>query len=156
MAGRPPRRRSWHATPFGKAPVLEPGDGTVLVESNAILPRVAEGSPWLPPPGLPPTRVLECLFFEQHSHEPFIAVARNIRACQGSAAQNAERLAGRARSTPRSTACPPTTGAPMPARPSPAWRPSPTPVRRRRAASTLRAGPACRPGWRASPHVPAS
>ena len=74
-------------------PALELDDGTVLVESNAILAHVAEGSPWLPPPGLPRTRVMEWLFFEQYSHEPYIAVARNIRAYLGTAAANAERLA---------------------------------------------------------------
>ncbi len=79
--------------PFGKVPVLELDDGTVLVESNAILAHVAEGTPWLPPPGLPRTRVFEWLFFEQYSHEPYIAVARNIRAYLGTAAENADRLA---------------------------------------------------------------
>ena len=79
--------------PFGKVPVLELNDGTVLVESNAILAHVAEGTPWLPPPGLPRTRVMEWLFFEQYSHEPYIAVARNIRAFLGTASENAERLA---------------------------------------------------------------
>ena len=79
--------------PQGLVPVLELDDGTVLVESNAILAHVAEGSPWLPPPGLPRTRVMEWLFFEQYSHEPYIAVARNIRAYLGTAAANAERLA---------------------------------------------------------------
>jgi glutathione S-transferase len=78
---------------FGKVPVLELDDGTVLVESNAILLHVAEGTPWLPPPGLARTRVMEWLFFEQYSHEPNIAVARNIRAYLGTAAANAERLA---------------------------------------------------------------
>jgi glutathione S-transferase len=79
--------------PFGKVPVLQLDDGTVLVESNAILLHVAEGTPWLPPPGLARTRVMEWLFFEQYSHEPYIAVARNIRAYQRTAAENAERLA---------------------------------------------------------------
>jgi glutathione S-transferase len=66
------RRRN----PFGKVPVLELDDGTVLVESNAILAHVAEGTPWLPAPGLARTRVMEWLFFEQYSHEPHIAVVR--------------------------------------------------------------------------------
>jgi glutathione S-transferase len=79
--------------PLQRLPVLELDDGTVLVESNAILAHVAEETPWLPPPGLPRTRLMEWLFFEQYSHEPYIAVARNIRAYQGTAAQNAERLA---------------------------------------------------------------
>jgi glutathione S-transferase len=79
--------------PFGKVPVLQLDDGTVLVESNAILLHVAEGTAWLPPPGLARTRVMEWLCFEQYSHEPYIAGARNIRAYQGTAAQNATRLA---------------------------------------------------------------
>ncbi len=64
--------------PIGKIPTLVMDDGVVLVESNAILLHFAEGSSWLPPPGLARTRVHEWLFFEQYSHEPYIAVARNI------------------------------------------------------------------------------
>ncbi len=66
--------------PIGKVPAIVMDDGTVLVESNAILLHFAEGSSWLPPPGLNRTRVHEWLFFEQYSHEPYIAVARNIMA----------------------------------------------------------------------------
>ena len=64
--------------PIGKVPALVLDDGTVLVESNAILLHFAEGTSWLPPPGMTRTRVHEWLFFEQYSHEPYIAVARNI------------------------------------------------------------------------------
>ncbi|MBV9538593.1 MAG: glutathione S-transferase family protein [Acidisphaera sp.] len=64
--------------PFGKVPVVQLDDGAVLVESNAVLAHFAEGTSWLPPPGLARTRVFEWLFFEQYSHEPNIAVARNI------------------------------------------------------------------------------
>lgn len=75
--------------PNGKVPIAVLPDGAVLTESGAILCHFAEGTPWLPPPGLARTRVLEWLFFEQYSHEPAIAVARNIisflrqRATQG-------------------------------------------------------------------------
>jgi glutathione S-transferase len=79
--------------PFGKVPMVVLEDGTVLVESNAILAHLAEGTPWLPPPGLARTRVFEWLFFEQYSHEPNIAVARNIRHYLRNAAAEAERLA---------------------------------------------------------------
>jgi glutathione S-transferase len=63
--------------PNGKAPIIVLDGGEVVTESNAILLHVAEGSRYLPPPGLARTRVHEWLFFEQYSHEPYIAVARN-------------------------------------------------------------------------------
>ena len=64
--------------PNGKVPIVVLEDGQVLTESDAILLHFAEGTSWLPPPGLARTRVLEWLFFEQYSHEPAIAVARFI------------------------------------------------------------------------------
>ena len=63
--------------PNGKVPMVELDDGQIITESNAILLHFAEGTPLLPPPGLARTRVVEWLFFEQYSHEPYIAVARN-------------------------------------------------------------------------------
>ena len=83
--------------PNGKVPAVVLGDGAVLVESNAILLHFAEGSPWLPPPGLLRTRVHEWLFFEQYSHEPYIAVARNIITWRREAHLYGERLADCAR-----------------------------------------------------------
>jgi glutathione S-transferase len=68
--------------PIGKVPALMLDDGAMLVESNAILLHFGEGTDWLPAPGLQRTRVHEWLFFEQYSHEPYIAVARNIIAWQ--------------------------------------------------------------------------
>jgi glutathione S-transferase len=79
-------------SPMGKVPVVEGTDGTVIAESNAILAHFAEGTDWLPPPGLARTRVFEWLFWEQYSHEPFIAVARNICAFLRTADANAARL----------------------------------------------------------------
>lgn len=63
--------------PNAKVPAVVLEDGEVITESNAILAHFAEGTDWLPAPGLARTRVLEWLFFEQYSHEPYIAVARN-------------------------------------------------------------------------------
>jgi glutathione S-transferase len=63
--------------PNGKIPLVELEEGARITESNAILAHFAEGTELLPPPGLPRTRVFEWLFFEQYSHEPYIAVARN-------------------------------------------------------------------------------
>lgn len=64
--------------PNGKIPVLEIEPGTYLAESNAILNYLAEGSPFLPQDRLQKARVLQWQFFEQYSHEPYIAVARYI------------------------------------------------------------------------------
>ena len=65
--------------PNGKVPVLEIEPGTYLSESNAILWYLADGTPLLPSDALPRARVLQWLFFEQYSHEPYLAVARFLR-----------------------------------------------------------------------------
>ena len=65
--------------PNGKVPVLQRADGQVLVESNAILYWLAEGTPFLPDDAWGRAQALSWLFFEQYSHEPYIAVARFIR-----------------------------------------------------------------------------
>lgn len=64
--------------PVGQIPVLELDDGRVLTESNAILNYLAAGSPLLPDDDFERARVLQWQFFEQYSHEPYIAVARYI------------------------------------------------------------------------------
>ncbi|MGH7899752.1 MAG: glutathione S-transferase family protein [Candidatus Binatia bacterium] len=60
----------------GRIPVLELAPGTFLAESNAILFYLAEGTRWLPAERLERAQVLQWMFFEQYSHEPYIAVAR--------------------------------------------------------------------------------
>jgi glutathione S-transferase len=65
--------------PNGKAPVLEIEPGTYLPESNAILCYLADGTPLMPSERLAKARVMQWLFFEQYSHEPYIAVARFLR-----------------------------------------------------------------------------
>jgi glutathione S-transferase len=62
----------------GKVPVLALEDGSFLPESNAILHYLAEGSRLLPAGRLERARVLQWMFFEQYSHEPYVAVARSI------------------------------------------------------------------------------
>jgi len=69
--------------PNGKIPVLELEDGTCLWESNAILNFLADGSEFLPTAPRLRTQVLQWQFFEQYSHEPFIAVARYIKVYLG-------------------------------------------------------------------------
>jgi glutathione S-transferase len=62
----------------GKVPTLQLEDGSFLPESNAILNYLAEGSRLLPKERLQRARVLQWMFFEQYSHEPYVAVARAI------------------------------------------------------------------------------
>lgn len=64
--------------PNGKIPLLETEDGRFLPESNAILHFLAEGSAFLPQDRYEHAQVLQWLFFEQYSHEPYIATARYI------------------------------------------------------------------------------
>lgn len=64
--------------PNGRIPALELDDGTVLPESNAILYYLADGSPWLPESRLARAQVMQWLFFEQYSHEPYVATPRWI------------------------------------------------------------------------------
>jgi glutathione S-transferase len=59
-----------------RVPTLVLDDGEPLAESNAILCYLAEGTPLLPDDRLERARVLQWLFFEQYSHEPYIAVVR--------------------------------------------------------------------------------
>ena len=64
--------------PNGKVPMLELDDGRILVESNAILCWLAEGTKFLPADSWAKAQALSWMFFEQYSHEPYIAVARFI------------------------------------------------------------------------------
>jgi glutathione S-transferase len=61
--------------PNGKVPCIEDGD-FVLWESGAILNYLARDTPWLPDAPRLKAQVLQWMFFEQYSHEPYIAVAR--------------------------------------------------------------------------------
>ncbi|OOG65068.1 glutathione S-transferase [Rhodanobacter sp. B04] len=65
--------------PNGKVPLLQLEDGRLLAESDAILCYLAEGTPFLPDDRWLRAQALQWLFFEQYSHEPYIAVARFIR-----------------------------------------------------------------------------
>ncbi len=69
--------------PVGKIPVLELDDGRCLSESNAILNYLAAGSEYLPEDPFSRAKSEQWLFFEQYSHEPYIAVARYINVYLG-------------------------------------------------------------------------
>jgi glutathione S-transferase len=62
--------------PNGRVPLLEFEDGRQLAESNAILWYLAEGTPLVPADRWGRAQALQWMFFEQYSHEPYIAVAR--------------------------------------------------------------------------------
>jgi len=59
-----------------RVPVLEWPDGRCLAESNAILLHVAAATHLLPSDPWDRALVTQWMFFEQYSHEPYIAVVR--------------------------------------------------------------------------------
>ena len=61
--------------PNGRTPVLDDG-GFILAESNAILAYLAKGPKYLPDDRRTFGSILQWMFFEQYSHEPFIATSR--------------------------------------------------------------------------------
>ncbi len=63
--------------PAGQVPAVVFDDGRALAQSNAILLHLAEGSPLLPADPYARAKVTEWLFWEQYSHEPYIAVCRS-------------------------------------------------------------------------------
>lgn len=64
--------------PNGRVPMIELDDGRILVESNAILCWLAEGTPYFGGDAWQRAQTLAWMFFEQYSHEPYVAVARFI------------------------------------------------------------------------------
>lgn len=62
--------------PNGRVPLLECEDGYCLPESDAILWYLAEGTALQPSDRKARADALSWMFFEQYSHEPYIAVAR--------------------------------------------------------------------------------
>jgi glutathione S-transferase len=65
--------------PAGKIPLLEIAPGQYLPESNAILYYLAEGSSLRPKDRYREAQVLKWLFWEQYSHEPYIATSRFVK-----------------------------------------------------------------------------
>jgi glutathione S-transferase len=62
--------------PALRVPTLVLDDGRALAESNAILSYLARGTRYVPDDEFQRAKVLQWLFFEQYSHEPYIAVVR--------------------------------------------------------------------------------
>jgi glutathione S-transferase len=62
--------------PDGRIPTVQFDDGRILAQSNAIMFYFAEGTRLLPADRFERAEALQWMFFEQYSHEPYIAVAR--------------------------------------------------------------------------------
>lgn len=62
--------------PNGRIPVLEIAPGQFLFESNAIMFYLSEATEFFPTDKFERAQVMQWLFFEQYSHEPFIATSR--------------------------------------------------------------------------------
>lgn len=62
--------------PAGQVPIVVLADGRPLAQSNAIILHLAEGSDLIPSDAYERARMMEWMFWEQYSHEPYVAVAR--------------------------------------------------------------------------------
>lgn len=62
--------------PAGQVPLVVLDDGRPLAQSNAIILHLARGSRLIPLDPYLQARMLEWMFWEQYSHEPYVAVAR--------------------------------------------------------------------------------
>ena len=60
----------------GQVPTIELDDGRALAQSNAIVRYLARGSDLIPQDAFAQAKMDEWLFWEQYSHEPYIAVCR--------------------------------------------------------------------------------
>ena len=84
--------------PNGRVPVLEIDERTALPESDAIIWYFAQSTRLVPTDKLARARVLQWMFFEQYSHEPYIATVRYwvhiVRDADGFARQIEERTPG--------------------------------------------------------------
>ncbi len=60
----------------GQVPAVEFDDGRTLAESNAIIRYLARGSDLIPADAFAAAKMDEWLFWEQYSHEPYVAVCR--------------------------------------------------------------------------------
>jgi glutathione S-transferase len=62
--------------PMGRIPAVEFPDGRRLAESNAIIRYLAHGSALLPDDAFAQAKIDEWMFWEQYSHEPYVATTR--------------------------------------------------------------------------------
>jgi glutathione S-transferase len=78
-----------------RVPTLVLDDGRPLGESNAILWYLADGTEYVPDDPYERAQVLQWMFFEQYSHEPYIAVVRFWRTYSGTPEKFADEIPSR-------------------------------------------------------------
>ena len=78
--------------PNAKIPLLVTEQKHCIAESNAILYYLSQNTPLFPVDTLQQALCLQWMFFEQYSHEPYIAVARFINKYLGSPADRVDDL----------------------------------------------------------------
>src|SRR5262249_53758149 len=92
--------------PSGHVPLLETVPGRYLPESGAILWYLADGTPLVPEDRFDRAEMLQWMFFEQHSLEPYVGTAHFLACAHQRRARTAspchrgvdgERLSGVAR-----------------------------------------------------------
>ncbi|HEV7880462.1 glutathione S-transferase family protein [Bradyrhizobium sp.] len=87
-------KRETRTTPFlklnpaGQVPTVEFDDGRTLAQSNAIIRYLGRGSDLIPADSFAAAKMDEWLFWEQYSHEPYIAVCRMQMVYLGKAASD--------------------------------------------------------------------
>jgi len=87
-------KRETHTAEFlrlnaaGQVPVIVLDDGRALAQSNAIIRYLARGSDLIPTDDFRAAKMDEWLFWEQYSHEPYIAVCRFLRVYLGKPASD--------------------------------------------------------------------
>lgn len=83
MAGETRTSEYLAMNPAGQVPLLVLDDGRALAQSNAIIGYLARDSDLVPRDAFDRAKVDEWLFWEQYSHEPYVAVCRFVMVYQG-------------------------------------------------------------------------
>ncbi|TNF89619.1 MAG: glutathione S-transferase family protein [Gammaproteobacteria bacterium] len=78
MAGESRTPEYLDMNPAGQVPLLVLDDGRGIAQSNAIIGYLAEGSDLLPADAYERAKTYEWMFWEQYSHEPYVAVCRFV------------------------------------------------------------------------------
>ena len=103
--------------PWGQVPAVVLDDGRTLAQSNAIIRYLARGSELIPADAFAAAKMDEWLFWEQYSHEPYVAVCRFHMVYLGRKASELDPEIGQARHCRAGSS-----GASSRRKPFPGWR----------------------------------